>query len=134
MVLEWVKQGNKAGYHYNLGMYFKAYPGIPDHPRLSAEEALRHCVKDFPYGMLDNQDEVGDGKGQLLPGLYEFRTYPREGSLPRVPHNSCHLYLNMHDDNRYEIDLPTGEPFTFRFFTYHGSVYVDCGYMYRIGD
>ena len=137
MVLEWVKQGNKAGYWYNDGRSYARYPGVPDHPRLSADLGFRHCVIDFPYGVLDNPSKVGTGQGELLPGLYEFRTRPKDGNLRRVPGGpagGCTIFLNRWEDSVSYVAMAQGEPFTFRFFEHHGNVDVECGNMHRIGD
>ncbi len=51
-----------------------------------------------------------------------------------MPSSYCTLSLNTYDDNATYVELPHGEPFTFRFFEYHGLVHAQCGRMYRIGD
>ena len=135
MVLEWVKEGNNTGAWWDLGRSYRQYSSVPDHPLLSADLAQRYCItNNFPRGRTDGQVEVGYGKGQLLPGRYEFHTYPSEGGLKRVPTGYCTLSLNIGNDNATYVELPHGEPFTFRFFEYHGSVHVECGNMHRIGD
>lgn len=140
MVQEWVKNGNSAGwFDFDYGGYRPLYTDIPMHSSLSLDLAYRYCVLDFPSGRLDGggnlaQQEVGDSLGQVLPGLYEFRTFPTEGNLRRVPRNNCVLRLNRGEGNEGQIKLPHGKPFTFRLFTHHGWVSLNCGYMYRIGD
>lgn len=127
MVLEWIKQGNS---------FF--WPDVPSHPNLSASLASSYCIIAFPSGILFNQQyyrpvQVGEKKGQLLPGTYEYRS----GSEKRVRDSSCKLYTNYGEDKWMEVRLPYGEPFTFQFFQYHGKVgLVDChvGVLYRIGD
>ena len=70
---------------------------------------------------------IGYGEGELLPGLYEYR---RAGDN-RVENENCSIALNISS-----AKLPYGEPFTFRFFTYHETVtfYGCSGALYRIGD
>ena len=72
-----------------------------------------------------------------MPGTYEYR---REGDK-RVPKTSsghnCKLILNEYVDNKLTVEMPYGEPFTFRFYEYHNWVNLSCdrkGKLYRIGD
>ena len=136
LVLEWIKQGNN---YYNPSYPHHEDYGVspvPDHPQLSAKEAHSLCLTAaFPLGILEKGDisSVGDGPGQLLPGVYEYR---REGDK-RVP-GGCLLILNWHEDKKQTVKMPYGKPFTFRFYQYHGKVYL-YGYnsddnLYRIGD
>ena len=137
LVLEWIKQGNN---YYNP-YYRPRIPGVspvPGHPQLSAKNAHSLCLTAFPLGILENNDiaSVGHGPGQLLPGTYEYR---REGDK-RVP-GRCEIILNWNEDNQHSVKLPYGEPFTFRFYQYHGKVEYDAVWMddcddalYRIGD
>ena len=157
LVLEWVKQGNsyyaaRKHYAYRSQVYADRDPGIPNHPRLSAEEARGYCLgdrgkssRDFPTGVLwgSGGTEVGHGTSQdrqlpqLLPGLYEYRGLRGDNRLPE----RCSLWTNMESvsgkpTQRNEPELPHGQPFTFRFFEYHGEVAFWCsiGNLYRIGD
>ena len=150
MVLEWVKQGNDFDYansHYStrLMIYGDSIPDIPDHPRLSAQDARQYCIRDrggtsghFPTGVLRLEGEVGDGRSQygtslLLPGLYEYRGMRGDNRLP----NNCELRTNEGPgQDRIVVELPHGEPFTFRFFEHHETVgfYCSSGNLYRIGD
>lgn len=153
MVLEWVKQGNDyyvATSHEStqIGVYADGNPDMPNHPRISNREALGYCLRDrgkwasdFPTGVLwGSEAEVGDGHSQpgqptqLLPGLYEYRGLRGDNRLPE----RCRLWTNMERgvEERIEVELTHGEPFTFRFFEYHGKVAFWCsiGNLYRIGD
>ena len=130
LVLDWIKQGNSYISHY----YFYS-PDIPSHPNLSAYDAARYCITNFPAGILfsewTGQSVVGEGNGQLLPGTYEYRT-PEGGK--RVKESLCTLH-NFGDG--IHVRLSNGEPFTFRFFKYNGIVnFSGCGTgaLYRIGD
>lgn len=148
-MLDWIKQGN-LWYHDN--------EDVPDHTNLTAIEGRGWCFTQFPMGVLFLSDRypsevyiegrssrivsgisVGEERGQLLPGLYEYRI---EGDN-RVPSIRCRLYVNRDETNESYVDLPIGEPFTFRFFGYHnlvlfrnwGSRFETCyGALYRIGD
>ena len=140
LVLEWIKQGNNYhrdpfGYRYNISS------GVPDHPQLSAPTADQLCLTEFPFGVLTEGRSItiGDGRNQLLPGLYEYR---REGDK-RVPLDSferpCKLVLNQFENGEQSVEMPFGEPFTFQFYGYHNRVSVDCrpyneDTLYRIGD
>ena len=136
LVLDWIKQGNI--YHLRGDR-----SGVPNHPQLSARQAHRLCLTEFPRGVREAGRifgaTVGDGPNQLLPGTYEYR---REGDK-RVPKGyfgeNCKLVLNYFDGaNRQEVEMPYGEPFTFRVYKYHNDIYLDCrrgeGNLYRIGD
>ena len=150
LVLEWIKQGNN--YYKNPRVYRRylrqVFPDVPDHPQLSAKEAHGMCLTEFPFGILSygtpsNSGDTGNagvgyGRNQLLPGLYEYR---REGDK-RVP-GRCELRLYMPEGNQQIVEMPTGEPFTFRFYQYHGRVgyynaagEYNCrdGALYRIRD
>ena len=75
------------------------------------------------------------GQNNFYPGTYEARG---EGGL-RVNEQGCYLALNWHDENGTSVKLIYGEPFTFRFFEYHGRVQLQsssCRYtaLFRIGD
>ena len=143
LVLEWIKQGNNyRGYPDGGGYRSSIHPDVPDHPQLSAKDGGRWCLTRFPFGILIRNSyrshvAIGDGPGQLLPGLYEYR---REGADKRVPGN-CELVLNIYEDNEQTVEMPYGKPFTFRFYQYHGkvdygAVWKDLcdGALYRIGD
>ena len=153
LVLGWIKQGH----NYRHGSVNQPADGVPDHPQLPAGRAHRVCLTAFPLGFLpendtmvrrwpNNKAKVGDGPGQLLPGLYEYR---RPGDK-RVEAKRCELILG-YDDSGYNkhgeiVELSYGEPFTIRLFTYHEKVVAsgffadtegtgDCsGRLYRIGD
>lgn len=121
LVLEWIKQGNNFG-HWEAR--------TPDHPQLSAVLGSSICITAFPQGRLYSWTTVGDGEGQLLPGLYEFRQ--RAGEDKRVNRRDC--YLEVAGSPR--VEMPYGEPFQFTFHTYHGEVYFSCpnaGYLGRVG-
>ena len=146
MVLEWVKQGN----HYPSSIDWALQGGshtIPDHPRFSAIDGHKLCIRAksrdmyrvFPLGILGiaGESHVGTEGGQLLPGLYEYRSSTGDNRLPGPGYvgNRCTLRLDISgEDIRY--DLPYEELFTFRFFEYHGKVsfYFCGGLLYRIGD
>ena len=138
LVLEWIGQGNN---------WSRGNPNVPDHPQLSAEQGNEFCLTSFPRGISPgfqsqgrgNEIKIGYGLGELLPGLYEYR---RPGDN-RVENKSCTVTLNYESSQRGDvINLPYGELFTFRFFTYHETVkfrsrYYNSrcgGYLYRIGD
>ena len=147
LVLEWVKQGNiyvpwdHAPYD---GPWDFAEP--PDHPELPAKEARGHCLTHFSSGILfwyggggwniTSPIKVGHGRGELLPGTYEYRQ--RSGDK-RVERHGCKLTVN-HELGKIgsDIDMAYGEPFTFTFFTYHEVVVLGghlCeGLLYRTGD
>ena len=131
LVLEWIKQGN---------YYYDDNPGVPDHPQLSAKSAHYQCLTEFPTGIMIRSSRsytVGGGPNQLVPGTYEYR---RAGDK-RVPVANCWLVLNFLDDSKEaEVEMPYGEPFTFRLYEYHNTVYLSCkgrdweGNLYRIED
>ena len=138
MVLEWIEQGHTYSNYY-IG------PGEPpDHPRLPARRARSLCLTEFPSGILPSEVSysfgwhIGDGPGELLPGLYEYR---REGDK-RVEGEKCRLtlaskILGASDDDL--VSMPYGEPFTFHFYSYHERVVpyfgFECeGALYRVGD
>ena len=136
MVLEWIKQGHTYSRQYQTG------PGEPpDHPQLSAKRAAGLCLTNFPTGILyemnlnDRTRSIGDGPGELLPGLYEYR---RQGDK-RVEGDSCELVFNRYSSDQLNVEMPYGESFTFQFYEYHGAVdpsfgYGCYGFFYRIGD
>ena len=139
MVLTWIKQGN----HWPSNSAV-----VPDHPQLSATLAFDHCATDFPTGILwkGSSAVVGDGQYELLPGTYEYRHRGYEGDN-RVKGHNCLLRLNRGEDTEPSVEMPYGEPFIFRFHSYHGRVLydgryylTDCGgsadnsALYRIGD
>ena len=129
MVLDWIREGNSYSIKYG-----RVVGNVPNHPRLSAQDAKTLCVISFPTGILIGNEPkvVGEEKGQLLPGLYEYR----EGSEKRVVRSGgCKLTLNVGEpDKEQVVRVSYGEPFTFRFFVYHGRVDHYCGRLYRIGD
>ena len=146
MVLEWVKQG----YHYSDSIDWAWRGGshtIPNHPRLSAIDGHKLCLQAkrrsmyrvFPIGILGitGESQVGTEGGQLLPGLYEYRSSTGDNRLPGPGYvgSRCSLRLDISGEDFY-YDLPYEEPFTFRFFEYHGKVnFLFCGgALYRIGD
>ena len=141
LVLAWTMEGNS---------WYKNRHEAPDHPHLPADLAVDHCITDFPAGVLVSRTGrhdgrlVGDGANQLLPGSYEYRYQGHEGDT-RVKGHACGLVINRGDGNEQFVDVPYGEPFTFRFFTYHGIVNLysrvnesdaNCwnSGLYRIGD
>ena len=133
-------------------------PDAPDHPRLSAYLGNQYCILVvgnhpsymFPYGNIPNSHSVARGMsvgtngGDLLPGVYEYRGYSGDNRVPYEPNPSqyftrrCQLHTNYkgYSDPTTEVDLPYGEPFTFRFYEHHGKITMfNCnGGMYRIGD
>ena len=155
MVLAWVKQGNDYG-HGPDRLDFN--PDAPDHPRLSAYLGNQYCILDvgnhpsymFPYGNIPNSHSsargmsVGTNGADLLPGVYEYRGYSGDNRVPYEPNPSqyftrrCQLHTNYegYSDPTTEVDLPYGEPFTFRFYEHHGKIamFYCNGGMYRIGD
>ena len=140
MVLDWIKQGNDFWY------YGQPHSDAPIHPNLSMWEARSYCLTSFPLGILSEWYNgasyqrnyyIGYEEEFLLPGLYEYR---RVGDK-RVEGRGCEIVLNLYGDNQSRVELPYGEPFTFRFFEYHVRVEFDdygddeCkGNFYRIGD
>ncbi len=138
LALDWIKQGNNY-YNSNYPQSRGVSSVVPDHSQLSAKEAHSLCLTAlFPLGIIENRgsSSVGDGQGQLLPGTYEYR---REGDK-RVP-GRCQINLNWNEDNQQSVKMPHGEPFTFRFYQYHGKVSYGAEYrdrcdgaLYRIGD
>ena len=151
MVMAWVKRGNdysiaNRSYAVRGSVYGDLDPKLPNLTMLSAQEAHQFCLLDrgryitaFPSGIVWGTDaqEVGhghdsNGKPQVLPGLYEYR-HPRGDN--RVPAR-CSIRTNMErGTDQVEIEIPEGEPFTFRLFEYHGRVSLWCtGNLYRIGD
>ena len=140
LVLEWIKQGNN---YWHIDWVGRVAEGVPDHPQLSAKDANSHCILAFPLGILPmsrlHPTGVGYGNGQLLPGTYEYRG--PEGVNKRVKGPWCRLFLNdTSSSDRQEIDMPYGQPFIFRLFTYHSPIrfarWIDCedGNFHRIGD
>ena len=137
MVLDWIKQGND---------FWQPHSDAPIHPNLSMWEARSYCLTSFPLGILSEWYNgasyqrnyyIGYEEEFLLPGLYEYR---RAGDK-RVEGRGCEIVLNLYGDNQSRVELPYGEPFTFRFFEYHVRVEFDdygddeCkGNFYRIGD
>ena len=137
MVLDWIKQGNN--YEILSGNWEVLNPDVPDHPQLPASLANEECMTNFPKGVLDGWEEVviGYGGDQLLPGTYEYRGDNGDYRVKAVGGDSCPLSLNKKvglTDRR--LKLLHGEPFTFQFFQYHGTVGHLCywGSLYRIGD
>ena len=146
MVLDWVKQGN----HYPSSIDWAWRGGshtIPNHPHLSAIDGHKLCIRDksrsmykvFPMGILGitSEPQVGTEGGQLLPGLYEYRSRTGDNRLPGRGYvgNRCSLRLDISGEDFYH-ELPYEKPFTFRFYEYHGKVnFFFCGgALYRIGD
>ena len=109
---------------------------------MSAKEARNFCLTSFPRGIYPENIwgisiKVGIGPGELLPGLYEYRRM--DGGDKRVEASNCDLILNYdpYGSSFSRVELPYGESFTFRFFTYHEDVFffTSCrGRFYRIGD
>ena len=123
------------GVHKDIIPFVKA--DVPSHPSLSSRSAAAYCITGFPLGVLwGGWPEVGHGAEQLLPGTYEARG---EGGIRRVNVKGCYLVLNWQEENETKVPLVYGEPFTSRFFEYHGKALlsgVNCGYtaLYRTGD
>lgn len=151
MVLEWIKQGNS--YRHTPHRASAVRPDVPDHPHLPTSRAQYYgCITNFPVGVIghgrasdlgrlfviSNPLEIGSEEGQLLPGLYEYR---QTGGVKRVT-LGCELSLNRGENNQTAMQPTVGEPFTFRFFQFHGRVQFHCydydssvqGALYRIGD
>ena len=142
MVLKWIKQGNQytIEFTFDPGSRKLKPPEVPDHPQLAASLAHGICVTDFPSGILSmypisGRAVVGDGFGQLLPGIYEYRDY-RKAADRRVKSHNCGVILNQYEDGQQLVETTYGEPFTFQFFRYHGTVHLtECiGSLYRTGD
>ncbi len=104
MVLEWVKQGN----HYPSSIDWAWRRGshtIPNHPSLSAIDGHKICVQAksramhrvFPQGILGVSDEsqVGTAGGQLLPGLYEYRSGTGDNHLPGPGYSDSRCTLRI---------------------------------------
>ena len=138
-MLNWIKEGNHWPSNSDV---------VPDHPQLSATLAFDHCATDFPTGILwkGSSAVVGDGQYELLPGTYEYRHRGYEGDN-RVKGHNCLLRLNRGEATEPSVEMPYGEPFIFRFHSYHGRVLYDARYyptdcggsadnsaLYRIGD
>ena len=135
MVLDWIREGN-AYWNPNGG---PVNPLVPDHPRLSAEQAHDFCIIAFPVAWLgwNSNRQVGSEASQLLPGTYKYRT--SEGGDQVNEPGGCSLYLNTEREKRKwsRVSLVYGQPFEFTFHSYHGTVSLNfCGadYLYRIGD
>ncbi len=118
MVGEWIAQGN---------IYYQWNPAVPEHPNISAEDAHRYCITEFPVGILvrDTMHKIGDGENELLPGLYEYR---REGDN-RVGDDNCGVLVNAYLDVSGYIyseepvtEMPHGEMFSFKFLANHQQV------------
>ena len=149
MVLDWIKKGNNYRNFYYYGEGWEIVPTVPNHPELSAHLAHDFCITDFPMGILGSSwssVEVGNSRGQILPGTYEYRWVMGNAVDKRV--KDWHCRLNIYNPResgrpwREIIDLTQGEPFTFQLFQYHGSVRLICsdhlgnsnGALFRIGD
>ena len=122
---------------------------IPDHPHLSAIDGHKLCIQDrgrnmyrvFPMGVLGlgGESEVGTEGGQLLTGLYEYRSNTGDNRLPGPGYSDSRCTLRTNQaarDKDLRPDLPYGKPFSFRFYEYHGvvSFFFCAGALYRIGD
>ena len=89
MIREWIGQGHA----YNSSNA----PNLPIHPHITASQASKFCIINFPTGyLLAHRGEawvttVGTERGQLMPGTYRYRA---ESGDDRVNHRSCKLRLN----------------------------------------
>ncbi len=95
------------------------------------------CESDlgFPVGLLwihDGTRTIGDGKDQLLPGIYVYRAHSG-GDRVDGQHCSISTYDEIPDN---DIEMPYGKPFQATFYTYHVSIRMNCygGTLYRVGD
>ena len=145
MVLDWIKKGNNYRVFYYSGEGWEIDPNVPDHPNLVAPLAHEFCITAFPMGILGSSRysiEVGNSRGQILPGTYEYRWVMGNAVDKRVKDWHCNFYIFNPEGSgrpwREWIELTQGEPFTFQLFHYHGSVRLICsdynGALYRIGD
>ena len=154
LVMAWIREGNS---YWQWAPFYRRFEppfggayqytqdfGIPELPRLSAEDGTRYCLTDFPLSELPAGvgAGVGEGKQQLLPGTYEYSWAGGnwvEGEICKVTTNK-----DAKGDGQ-ETLLPRGpEPFSFVFEPGHGRVsfqtygnvaQAKCkGALHRIGD
>ena len=106
MVVQWTKQGNHFYFAISDAIpEYKATVTVPNHPRLSAQDALQFCIHDrgrtlqfFPAGILISSGsmevvgKVDTGGWKLSPGLYEYRGIRGDNRLPE----NCRLSTNKY--------------------------------------
>ena len=148
LVNAWIREGNRywrwSDYYRGFdspfgGWYVYAYDlGIPELPRLSAEQGHEYCLTDFPLAVLPAGSGimrvfVGEGKQLLLPGTYEYRW-----SGGAWVEGQCRLSTNISTDaGSTKTVSPGKEPFRFTFKPGHGTVTLtgECkGALYRVGE
>ena len=143
----WIREGNRywrwsdyyRGFDSPFGGWYRYADdlGIPELPRLSAEQGHEYCLTDFPLAVLPAGIGiavfVGEGKRLLLPGTYEYRWLG--GAWVE---GECRLWTNVSTDAGSKNTLsPSKEPFRFTFEPGHGRVTLngECkGALYRVGD
>ena len=148
LVNAWIREGNRywrwSDYYRGFdspfgGWYVYAYDlGIPELPRLSAEQGHEYCLTDFPLAVLPAGSGimrvfVGEGKQLLLPGTYEYRW-----SGGAWVEDECRLWTNASNDAGSKKTLsPSKEPFRFTFEPGHGRVTLngECkGALYWVSE
>ena len=147
--MAWIREGNS---YWQWAPFYRRFEppfggayqyakdfGIPELPRLSAEDGTRYCLTDFPLSELPAGvgAMVGEGKQQLLPGTYEYRW----AGGAWVEATNCEVSTN---GGTRKTGMPHGaEPFRFVFEPGHGHVVFSVtgnqqqrckGALYRIGD
>ena len=147
LVNAWVREGNRywrwsdryQGFNPPFGGWY-GYGGdlgIPELPRLSAEQGHEYCLTDFPLAVLPagigTAVFVGEGKQLLLPGTYEYRW-----SGGAWVEDECRLWTNASNDAGSKKTLsPSKEPFRFTFEPGHGRVTLngECkGALYWVSE
>ena len=105
MVLERVKQGHHCPSSIDWAWRGSSHT-IPNHPRLSAiggyklriQAKRRDIPRTFSSGVVGTgARQVGTKGGQILPGLYEYRSKTGDNRLPGRGYvsNSCTLRINQ---------------------------------------
>ena len=130
-MLDWIYEGN------NYGGTWGGPDNTPVHPQLPLADAKKLCILTFPDGILRSgaSQTVGMGWRELLPGTYEY--LGRGGDKRVADEPICWIVVNLGTPQEDWIDLIYGEPFKFKFYTYHGMVQNLCWYtsgLHRIGD
>ena len=115
---------------------------LPLHPYLPTRTAYNLCSLVLPVGIVDDVGRaVGMGPDEIMPGLYEYRTFGRRygvaGDDIRVAEKDCVMDLYPPGGTLVEIPLPYGQQFQFRFVPGQRGVSLEyrCGgRLHRIGD